>query len=1329
MSEWFVSNSNLPNQKLPSNLKISDSLEFTHLGNGVYEYDNSDFFPLNNKGLVAAGVEKLQNNRNYGFTMRFRKTFSYASEDMKKQVFNFRGDDDVWVFLNGVLVLDIGGIHGAQDGAFSFATALDSLQKYGRPVALGDSITLDFFFAERRFSQSNLRIQSNLPLFSPPKLPKVDVKPDEPTFPYKRTVIVTGDPGATIFYRRNLGPWISFNNQSTSFVIESDENIEAYQTRTGWLNSDTTKKEYKHRPLNPDLKTLTLSNEVLELGNRNLTPPDTAFLVSLQLSSSILKSAQITVTTAGGDAGTFTLSTFTEVSDAKIFTGSIPVSWAAGKTSKIDLLAFDTVTVSFTNNLLGAVTKKFAVTPEPSSCAINFVDQNGLAISTLTPPYSRLYVQLQDEALPASIARTASVVNEKGSLNNLLTTDLESLSSWTQVGQNTSLFTSSIPLTVSSASPTQGNGTLQAVDGDQITVSYTDPDNTTEVCRKNIGVATAPSIKATSNFMKSGKYDSVWVQTVGVFWHPDSQKVFIKYQDDSISTLLTKSIKLLALSTSSQGKQTLDTVVTTLGRSTSGTWQGSVPTQDTPIPNTSNQIIEWYHKGEVTLRVIPHKPGTSEVPDPFDTLVTSSLIIAYPNYPEVPSMKNDRDTSKSIDRNTEVVRVCINDQDLSKTTIDTLLVNLECSSSGDVVSNLKLVQTTLTGTEYCATVPKTEIPPLVNPLADRILSCRSTDEIKLTYQDPIYNTETEKKVPIQDNTPTVIEFLDPKTKLPISSFAQRKSLDSVLVRVTTRQELAGGDPEPLTVPLTTKDKKDILNAKLLETSATSGIFEGLVPLSFANPPDPLNSIIEGNIDLTKSTQTDLVTASYNGSSNSLLISALFGDAQFSYLKDTNSDGQPDLVLIQFSSLLPSLPSSVTDINWPSEDDKNKISTDADDEIFFYQDDRSLVAIKLKGTNLINKNKTEIEGNPPSLNLPQGSVFFGQTVPIVDSLGPVITQVKGFSSAASPTFDSTSRQTRYQSDTLIIGFSEKWEPIPSIGNIALPYNKMLGFYPYNTTTKQCDLTNPKLIRLQEPNKAPQEYTDKTIPMESKYVYVFQLSNEFNAPKPRQNDCLFITNEAPITDKLGNKPLQGRVPTEFEDRQPPARMTIWRPVVGGSKSETNKISLTPGVVSHPYATNTSEWIPPLGIQLDGTVKDQFQSGNSCLSTEAVGASTKPLNFNCLSTVMVQTKNRYVAQIQIYDHLGKFIWEGKQRYGYCGEMENPTRLSSGFNQSWLVWNLRNAQGQEVGTGVYIWRVTLNLENKDGKIETLNNYYKQGVVGLSKEDAKNCLSQSHSK
>ena len=65
----------------------------------------------------------------------------------------FVGDDDVWVFVNEMLVIDLGGIHGATEQYVD-------LNRLG--LEDGETYTLDFFFAERHRTQSNFRFQTNL---------------------------------------------------------------------------------------------------------------------------------------------------------------------------------------------------------------------------------------------------------------------------------------------------------------------------------------------------------------------------------------------------------------------------------------------------------------------------------------------------------------------------------------------------------------------------------------------------------------------------------------------------------------------------------------------------------------------------------------------------------------------------------------------------------------------------------------------------------------------------------------------------------------------------------------------------------------------------------------------------------------------------------------------------------------------------------------------------------------------------------------------------------------------------------------------------------------
>ena len=108
------------------------------------------FFPINN--------ELFGNSRNE--TKNFHFTFELSTEFVYKpntgQTFTFIGDDDVWVFINDQLVIDLGGVHSA----INQTVFLDRLTF----LNANSKNTLRVFHAERHRTQSNFKIETTINL-------------------------------------------------------------------------------------------------------------------------------------------------------------------------------------------------------------------------------------------------------------------------------------------------------------------------------------------------------------------------------------------------------------------------------------------------------------------------------------------------------------------------------------------------------------------------------------------------------------------------------------------------------------------------------------------------------------------------------------------------------------------------------------------------------------------------------------------------------------------------------------------------------------------------------------------------------------------------------------------------------------------------------------------------------------------------------------------------------------------------------------------------------------------------------------------------------------
>jgi fibro-slime domain-containing protein len=141
---------NLTLQFLPDPAKPTDP--------NAYYFDSSTmgcgaarcpgFFPIDGQLLQNEG-----NPHNYHMTFELHLEFKYHAA----AVFTFIGDDDIWVFVDNKLALDLGGTHNEVTGQIM----LDTLG-----LTEGQTYPLAFFWSERHVTGSNLRIETSLEVTS-----------------------------------------------------------------------------------------------------------------------------------------------------------------------------------------------------------------------------------------------------------------------------------------------------------------------------------------------------------------------------------------------------------------------------------------------------------------------------------------------------------------------------------------------------------------------------------------------------------------------------------------------------------------------------------------------------------------------------------------------------------------------------------------------------------------------------------------------------------------------------------------------------------------------------------------------------------------------------------------------------------------------------------------------------------------------------------------------------------------------------------------------------------------------------------------------------------
>ncbi len=265
------------------NVSFNDSLTFNQIitksNDTVYELRSDAFYPLDNRGfgaeigtrnwsyylprnadeqswvlgdLQAGAYRQTMNDltsrvvnlrnaggsftqpsdpspHNFSFAMKMERSFTYRSAanrpSGKPMYFAFRGDDDVWVFINGRLALDIGGLHDPVERVL-FLDSLFLTNKFG--LQEGKSATLSLFFCERQADGSDILITTNLVDGKPVRInlnttPSGTVKAGTPV---TITAILPSDTGVvkvdTVLQKIIMGTAVDINGGSYTNATSTD---------------------------------------------------------------------------------------------------------------------------------------------------------------------------------------------------------------------------------------------------------------------------------------------------------------------------------------------------------------------------------------------------------------------------------------------------------------------------------------------------------------------------------------------------------------------------------------------------------------------------------------------------------------------------------------------------------------------------------------------------------------------------------------------------------------------------------------------------------------------------------------------------------------------------------------------------------------------------------------------------------------------------------------------------------------------------------------------------------------------------------------------------